>query len=223
MKWTPCPHVGGDEDLRLGRVGQHRAGGLSNGLAPVGLGFELVLWQGLVEFRDEVPVRVLRVLDCAFQNFSRLLGSGPVLGEGRRDDEVRLALVDEPLGTLAVGEAGAVPHQLVREGPRHPRHHKTIIHVLEYTAVALRQEVGDELLDVATAFAVAHVADPGRYLDNRGRFIVTRPDALRHRRHSLLVKKRRDRLPVHLGAGDQSHRRLGYERHALPLSKLLGR
>ena len=51
------------------------------------------------------------------QNIPRFLGAGPVLGQRGGDDEVGLALVDEPLGTLAVREAGPVPDQLVREGP----------------------------------------------------------------------------------------------------------
>ena len=162
---APRPHVGGHEDLGLGRVREDCPGRLPDGLPAVPGGCEHVLrdaldfdllGDALLERVHKLPVTLGRLLERLLQGGLGALAA--TFANRRRHDEGAVGLVDEPLRPLAVGEPGPVPDQLVGQAPGHAGDDEPVVDVLEYAAIPLGQQVGDEVLDVPAAPSEAHVA-----------------------------------------------------------------
>src|SRR6266550_1252373 len=105
---SPCSRVGGDDDFRLGGGRQNYSRRLSRHFSTVDLVTHPPIT--LHEVLDEPNVAFLSFLDL----LTPLLLERVVSDNRRRDDEVRLGLIDVALTELAIGEAGAMTNQFVR-------------------------------------------------------------------------------------------------------------
>ena len=123
--------------------------------------------------------------------------SGPVLhDEGGRHDERALGLVNIALGALAVRESGPVADKLMREAARDAGYHEAVVDVLEDGAVLGREQVVDEVLDVAPSAREAHVAEPRGGFDYRVGVVESSADAPVHTRQPLIGQERGYLIPV---------------------------
>ncbi|MDB4871739.1 MAG: hypothetical protein JWL97_2743, partial [Gemmatimonadales bacterium] len=78
----------------------------------------------------------------------------------RRNDEVRLGLVDVPQTELALGESRHMPNQLVGQRPAHSFEENRVIRVLEHAAVPLLLDVLEVLAGrAARGILLTHVAE----------------------------------------------------------------
>jgi hypothetical protein len=110
----------------------------------------------LHEAIDRLHVGALRLVDLALPCRFELL----VANDRGRNDEMRLRLVDVSLRELRIGEARAMPNELVGKGAAHAFEEDRVVRVLEDAAMALSLDVLEIILRrAARGIPLAHVAE----------------------------------------------------------------